>query len=201
MDEHLKNALAQITELTAELTKRQIRLDALETEHTATKKTLATVEAERDTLKDKLVTSEKLRTDGESSAVARARARVRLEDTAMKILTVDGVTPKFEDKITDRQIQEKVIIKLTGKEIPAGKTDDYISARFDSLTEDSATQRSNEQNAMNEVLAGLNPVKLNQPTTFMNQDGTPDVSKMTAADAQRYNAQRDQTRWQNKNAK
>jgi hypothetical protein len=146
MDE-LKKALTDLLAANTELNKVKLRLDALESENTTIKKTLATVEADRDTAVDKLAKSEKLRTDGEKNALENARARVRLEDTAKRVLTVDGESPDLS-KLTDRQIQEKVIVQLTGKDVPSGKSPEYISARFDGLVEDLPEKTDREDKAI-----------------------------------------------------
>lgn len=164
MDE-LKKALADLLIANTELARRQMRIDALEVETGATKKSLATIEAERDTLKERLVNSEKLRVDGEAHAVENARARVRLEDTATKVLTVDGAMPDIA-KLTDRKVQEMVIVKLTGKELPAGKSADYVSARFDSLVDDLPARTDREDAAIAIVKTAI---KLNEDGAKLNK--------------------------------
>ncbi len=170
MDE-LKKALAAMVDAQTEANKQKLRADAADAEIVTLKKTLATTEAARDTAVDKLATSEKLRVDGADKVLADARAFVQLESAALKILTVDGEAPSLA-KLTARQIQEKVIVKLTGKEIPAGKNDDYISARYDSLTEDLPAREDNDRKAIGEVREGVR--KSGAATT---NDGTSVVQK------------------------
>lgn len=200
----LKEALNKIMQLEIEANKTKLRLDSLETEHTAAKKSLSTVEAERDTLKDKLDKSEKMRTDGESKALSNARARVALENIATKILTVDGVAPKFDGKL-DRQLREDCIVKLTGKAVPSGKDDSYIEARFDGLIEDSADRDSNDNKNARSVLAVITADRADvKPSDeialadVLTEDGIFDESKtanLTSRQMQKLNAQRDANAW------
>lgn len=197
--EELKKALAELLTAQTEVNKQKMRIDALEADVSSTKKTLSTVEAERDTLKDKLDKSEKLRTDGESKAMATARARVTLESVATKVLTVDGAAPKFDGE-SDRKIRERVIVKLTGKDIPAGKDDSYIEARFDHLVEDSTDRASNDQRNVRQFAPAIVPRETDSDpaVSALRQDGSYDLSKMSAADCQKMNADRDANRWQTK---
>ncbi len=205
MDE-LKKALNTIMTLEIEANKSKLRLDSLDADIATTKKTLATVEAERDALKDKLEKSDKLRMDGEKNALISARARVDLETAAVKVLTVDSIAPKFDGK-TDRQIREDVIVKLTGKPVPAGKSDDYIQARYDGLVEDAASRDGNDNKNASAIVnalvtkpdsAGAAPVTL---ASVLNEDGSYNdekTSKLTAAQMQKLNADRDANAWRSK---
>lgn len=92
-------------------------------------------EAARDTATDKLKTAEALRVDGETKGLEAARARVKLEDIAAKILTVDGEAPKFTRADTDTSIRKRVIERVFGAAVPVGKSEGYIEARYDSAIE------------------------------------------------------------------
>lgn len=96
--------------------------------------------ARADAADEKATKSEKLRVDGEKNAIANARARVSLEDTAAKVLRTDGEeAPKFEGK-TDTEIKISVIEKLTGKPLASEKRADaaYVAARYDAAIESEA---------------------------------------------------------------
>lgn len=91
-------------------------------EVTASKKRADEAEAARDTAVAKLAPHE---------AAAKAAGRTKLEDRARKILGEAGKEVKFDSKLTDRQVQEQI---LTARKIDfAGRTDEYVSARFDGL--------------------------------------------------------------------
>lgn len=205
MDE-LKKALADLLTANTLIAQQKMRLDHLETEHTSTKKSLSTVEAARDSLQDKLDKSEKLRTDGESKAMATARAHVLLETVANRVLTVDGVAPKLDGQ-TARQIREACIVKLSGKPVPSGKDDSYIEARFDTLIEDSIERGSNDNANARAVLSVISADR--KPVTetivtldnVLNEDGSYDegkVATLTAKQMQKLNADRDSNAWRTK---
>lgn len=194
MDE-LKQALAKIFTLETANAKLQMTQDAAGAQTTELTKRLSTVEAERDTLKEKLGAETKLRQDGEAKSLATARARVELENTAAKHLTVDGKAPSFDNK-SDRAIRESVIVKITGKDLPAGKDDAYVSARFDMLLEDAAA-RTETVVAQHTAFAGsLIPAVRNDAKPAFNQDGSPNYANMTASEMRDYNSRMQANKWQ-----
>lgn len=111
--EHVQSLQGQIAALTVDLSHSkaaseavQGRFDQLESELKATKAELATAPAK---------------------ALEAVKARVTLESDARKVL---GVEAKLDSK-SDREVKLETIKKLDPSFDPSGKSDDYVSARFD----------------------------------------------------------------------
>lgn len=101
------------------------KITKLEGDVTAAVKRADTAEAERDTVKSALATAEKNHKTALENERATAKKRVSLEATAKQCEI------KFDDDTTDREIKEKVIVKL-GHELKFdGKSDDYVDSAFD----------------------------------------------------------------------
>ena len=126
----------------SQLTEDKQRLDAITAELTAAKKTgetltsdLERTKAKADALQADLDKEKKLRTDASDPAKLRelVKARVALERSATKVL---GEQHDLTfDSLTDREIQEKVILHVHKDAKLDEKSLDYVAARFDSVVE------------------------------------------------------------------
>lgn len=168
-----------LEEATAAYKAEKMRADAADSALATANKERDTAQAERDTAVNTAKKAEQMRLDGERDAMSRARARVTLENSAAKILTEDGKpAPTFtvdgaDGKpvaMTDTAIRRAVVAKLTGKEIPADKSDAYVEARYDAEIEALA----GEDKAIAEVREPLR-----RPTT-PTTDAADEVSKARA---------------------
>lgn len=149
MNEELKQALKENADLTAKLAAAEKRADAAEAKVGELEKAKADeakradkAEGERDTAKADVEKLEKERTDGIEAARSEIKARLQLEAQAGSIL---GDEVKLDD-MKSREIQVAVIKKLDEVEIAEDKSDDYVSARYDSALE--------RAEASSEALAG-----------------------------------------------
>lgn len=152
--EELKKALADLAAMTVKASESTARADSLDKENATLKTTISTITAERDAAKDAAAKSEKLRTDSESTAVERAKARIELEGVAGRFMRTDDDQPIDMSKKTDAEIKAAVTEKLTGKSM-AGKDAAYISARYDAAIE--AASSADEATA--EVVVAINTPK------------------------------------------
>ena len=125
LQKKLDAALARIAEL------ETARQDAAATELAAERKRADTLEAERDALKAQLDAAEKARKDAADSFSSQVRARVDLEGAARQVLGADADLAAM----TDREIRVAVVKKTDGVEVPAEKSDDYVTARYDAAIE------------------------------------------------------------------
>ena len=91
----------------------------------ALQKRFDTLEAERDSLKVKLVDADKLLTATKAGARSEVKARIELETVA----TSHGV--KFDEADTDRSVREKILSKINPVMKFDGKSDDYVDSAFD----------------------------------------------------------------------
>lgn len=136
-----------IEEATAAYNAEKLRADAATDQLTASKTatTAATKRAdEADAAKDaalaKAEKAEKLRADGEKAGKAAAKARVSLEEKAVKVLRVDSTDAdalaELEAK-SDLELKVSMIEALTGKALDAtkAKNGDYVAARYDAAIE------------------------------------------------------------------
>jgi HK97 family phage prohead protease len=115
-------------------------LDAVQVKLDAASKELEQTKARFDAASDKL---KKLEEDnGEEKMTKRVRARVRLFTRAMEFLKGEEDEEKDEkmDALTDREIQERVILKVNPNFDAKDRSDAYIEARFDAICEDSQTE-------------------------------------------------------------
>lgn len=91
-------------------------------------------EGERDAAKARADKADQERADAIAAAPDKMRARLKLEDTATRVLGEEFKA----DALDDIAIQRAVVGKLTGKELPADKSAEYVRARFDACMEDAA---------------------------------------------------------------
>lgn len=185
--EELKKALAELAVLTVKNGELQSRLDAANSEIEKAKKAatevsarLDAVTAERDAAKEKAEKSEKARLDSEGSMMERARARIKLEDTASKHLRNDAGEPDDVSKKTDAEIRTALAEKLTGKSM-AGKSEAYVSARLDAALE---TDEAGAE-AMGEVRRAADDA------TRLDSNAGSDVEKARAEFIKRQQSQYD----------
>jgi hypothetical protein len=135
MDELKKKLDAALAEAAAE----KARADAndkkakdLEVQLAAEKTRADKAEAARDAEKDRADQADKARTDAIAAAPAQVRARIKLEDTAFRVLGKDFKVDGADGKpIPDAAIKRAVTEKLIGKALPADATPAYIDVRFD----------------------------------------------------------------------
>ncbi len=114
--------------LGAEVSTHKQKADALNSD-------LERAKAKADALQADLDKEKKLRTDAAdpSRIQALVQARVAIERSATKVL---GETSSLKlDSLSDREIQEKVILHVHKDAKLDGKSADYVAARFDSVVE------------------------------------------------------------------
>jgi uncharacterized protein len=126
----------------SQLTEDKQRLDAATAELATAKKTgetltseLERTKAKADALQADLDKEKKLRTDASDPAKLRdlVKARVALERSATKVLGEEHNLTL--DSLSDREIQEKVILHVHKDAKLEDKSPDYVAARFDSVVE------------------------------------------------------------------
>jgi len=100
------------------LTKAQEGIAALQ-------KRFDTLEAERDTLKEAAAKHSKELKAAKDQARENIRSRLELENTAGQHKV------KFDEDDSDREIKEKILVKLRPELKLDGKSDDYIASAFD----------------------------------------------------------------------
>lgn len=163
---HGDSMFKTVEEATAAYQAEKMRADSADRERIAATAARDTAQAAADAAKTKAETAEKLRLDGEASALVNARKRVQLEQIAAKLLTVDGKPAPTFDGQTDQAIRVAVIERLTGKALPADKASNpvYVEARYDSELDGIA----GEVSAAATVRAALRPSA--QPTLDADQD-------------------------------
>jgi hypothetical protein len=111
------------------LTKAQVRADTAETSLKTARVDNDKLAAERDTLKERLDAAEKV--DNAAAIAAGVTARVALIGVAARVdasINCDG--------LSDLDIKKAVITKKSPKAELDGKSDAYITARFDSIVEE-----------------------------------------------------------------
>ena len=132
-----KNMFKTIEEATAAYNAEKLRADAATDQLSASKTATAAAtkradeaDAAKDAALAKAEKAEKLRVDGEKAGKAAAKARVALEEKAVKVLRCDAAD--VENK-TDLELKVEMIEKLTGKELDAtkAKSEAYVEARYD----------------------------------------------------------------------
>jgi len=141
----LAEALTQVSTLTIKVDSLEKSLVEANKTRDAEKLRADKAEAERDTLKE---TSEKLVKDHAEEIKAipgKLRARMAIETQASSVMGKDYKT----DGLTDRKVKEDIVKKLTNKDIPSDKSDDYVDFRYDSVME----SREETQNATDHVRA------------------------------------------------
>lgn len=152
--EELKKVLADLAVMTVKANENSARADSLDKENATLKAKISTIEAERDAAKDAATKAEKARTDSESTAVERAKERIKLEGVAERFLRTDEDKPIDMSKKTDAEIKAAITEKLTGKSM-AGKDAAYVSARYDAAIEAEGSADA----ATTEVVVAINAPK------------------------------------------
>ena len=111
------------------------RADKAEGERDAAVKRADTAEGERDSAKKRVDEAEKLRTDAADPKRfdERVNARVALIKVAESVLRTDGKPDDLSTK-TGREIKVAFVKRVDGVEIAADKSDDYVSAYFESAS-------------------------------------------------------------------
>ena len=185
--EELKKALADLAVQMVKNSELQSRLDAANTENEKLKKAqteaqsrLDAVTAERDAAKETAEKERKARLDADSIRMDAARARIKLEEVAGRYLRNDAGESDDVSNKSDNEIRTAVIEKITGKSME-GKSEAYVSARFDAALEMDADGEA--------ALANVNGA-VNHPDA--RADGTSEVEKARAAWLKR-----EQTRYDN----
>lgn len=121
---------ARLDAAAAEVAAEKARADAAETALTAEKTRADQAEAARDAEKARADAAEAAIVQAKADAIAGARARVELEHTARSVL---GAAYTCDGK-TDRELRCDALAKL-GVTVPADRSDDYVTARFDAAIE------------------------------------------------------------------
>ena len=141
------------------------RADAAEERARAEKARADKLEAERDDAREKLAKLEKERTDAAAAVPALVAARVALVTAAGSVLGRDVRL----DAMDDRAIKLAVIKKITGKEIEVGRSDDYVTARYDAAIERAETSEAIQRGQLTAVVNG-------------RTDGAPDAAMAARAE-------------------
>jgi hypothetical protein len=146
LQKKLTDALTQVSELTVKCDECTRVLKTMTGERDTEKKRADTAEASRDDLQVKLDTSVKALKDRIDSEGERIQSRVDLLAQASRVM-VDAkgkldTTVKLTE-MTDRQVKETVIKKISGDAVKLdGKSDDYIDARYETALEGYGSGRS-----------------------------------------------------------
>jgi hypothetical protein len=129
----------------AEQSAQKARLDAATQELAGAKAALEREKARADSAAEDLSKEKKLRADAEdpSKIEARVKARLDLESTARKVL---GANEKL-DGLSEKDLKAKVVQKVYPSAQLAGKSDDYLQARFDAALESVSGEARNDANA------------------------------------------------------
>ena len=130
-DMDLTKALADLAAAQKELGATTLRADQAEKLAAEHKSALDKSTARADSLAEELASEKKLRTDAAAAAPAAVRARVDLETKAATVMPKEFKL----DALDDRAIQVAVIKHVTGVEIAADKSNDYVAARYDAAIE------------------------------------------------------------------
>jgi hypothetical protein len=143
--------------------------DTARTERDAANKRADVAEAERDTARkdatEAKAAAEKVKTDAAATADAKIQARIELLDAARGILGTDFKPTKKEGEKTvpmsDKDVRVAALAKVDPDLKLDGKSDDYVTARFDLVCESVKGERK-ELGAVNESTvkpAGAQPTK------------------------------------------
>ncbi len=112
------------------------RVKQLETERDQHKARADKAEGERDAAKERADAADRARADAITAAPGQVRARIKLEDTALRIcgkdFNLDGADGK---PLSDTAVKRAVTEKIIGKALPTDATTAYIDARFDAEIE------------------------------------------------------------------
>lgn len=146
----LKEALVALASANERLGAEKARADAAVAVGASHKTALDNVTARLDSVTEELKNERKARTDAASATPALVRARVELETKSGPIL---GATVKL-DALDDRAIHLAVIKQVTGADIAADKSNDYVAARFDAAVERVGTSTAVMQGAMSVINQG-----------------------------------------------
>lgn len=152
------------------------RIDSLESELTTAHKDSATLEAERDTLKDRVTQLEaesKTRNDSYPADLEKAvQARIALVTVAQK------VGAEFKTDSAESDIQVAVIKKAFPAASLEGKSAEYISARFDSAVE--LLEKMTNEDSAREAQSAANKAKQGEFKTDSADGSNKPVSSAEA---------------------
>jgi len=163
IEKALKQRDDALTERTKERDTAQGRLDALTKEHDEVKQQLTAA-------------ADPARVD------AAVHARATLLEQARKVLPAEH---KFDGQ-TPRQIHEAVLTKLDAKRDRKGKSDEYVSARFDHAFESAPAHASNGRNDALDRSREATTSKAQQSTPAARRDAfVPDWQKPLATSKDR----------------
>ncbi|MBA3841188.1 MAG: DUF2213 domain-containing protein [Actinobacteria bacterium] len=146
----LKEALVALAAANEKLGAEKARADAATTVGASHKSNLDAVTARLDSLTEELKNEKKARTDAASATPSLVRARVELETKSGPIL---GAAVKL-DALDDRAIHLAVIKQVTGADVAADKSNDYVAARFDAAVERVGASTAVMQGAMSVINQG-----------------------------------------------
>lgn len=131
----LAQALTALAAANEKIGTEKSRADAAEAKVRDLTKRADQAEGDRDTLKSRLEKVEAERKDAADNLPIKIRERVTLETQAAPFLEKDTDV----SKLTDRGIREAVIKRLDNADM-AGKSDDYVTARYDRAIEVAGTE-------------------------------------------------------------
>lgn len=133
MEPVMKELQEKLAAALADLAAANARADAAEAKAKTEAARADKAEGERDTHKDRADKAERERTDAIAAAPNQVRARLKLEADAAAVL---GAEFKL-DGLDDTAVKAAVVVKLTGKELPAdkAKNPDYVAGRYDTALE------------------------------------------------------------------
>jgi hypothetical protein len=127
---------ARADSATRERDEAQKQRDQAQVQAQAEKQRADKAEGERDAQKARADAAEKARTD--SSIEPQVRARVMLETKASPVLGGDFKFKREDGSevdvaaMTDREIKLAVVKRIDNEDVPKDKSDDYVTARYDS---------------------------------------------------------------------
>lgn len=120
-----------VQELQSQLDSIETKRAALESEKTLAQQSLDSISAERDTFKEEIETLKKQ--DNSEDIHKAVKARLSLLKVANA--TLDEETVKNVDEMSDSDIRKAVILAKQPNAQLDGKSEDYLTARFDSVVE------------------------------------------------------------------
>lgn len=127
MEELQKKLASALAQVAAE----KARADSAEVALAKMKRRADKAEGERDAEKVRADNAEKERKDAVDLTPTRVRERVELETRALAILGKDTDL----SKMSDREVRVAVVKRVDGADIDDKRSDDYVSARYDSALE------------------------------------------------------------------
>jgi DNA-binding CsgD family transcriptional regulator len=162
------------------------RLDSVTSE-------LERMKARVDTLVAELDKEKKLRTDASDPAkiAAAVAGRVALERSATKVLAGTAKKAKLSDQeretalrldgLTDREIQERVILSVHKDAVLKDRSADYVTARFDSVVESYAPDEE-RKDGLDQSRRHIDPPRDDKKERERNDAGDQNGAVRTDAD-------------------